>query len=414
MSLLIDALRQAEQAHDGTSSSDKPSSTPLASSLTLQEISRPASTKAQSQPQASPSPSPSSSHKIAPGHTPTYAPMAKPAKPSPKNLSIIAVALVVLFAGMGILWWRSTPSSPQKKLESSPTTSGLINPAQNSSSMPGSQALLSEEARNHALPEMTTTGSDRNIQNRRDIPPPDRGLSQTGTSTPLHTYSHSERTLEESLEKAEKIPFKLQRNHMNDQETKNPDQQAFDAYAEGNFTQAKQLYREILDKDPLSTNALAGLGMIAAQANHHGEALQYFREALAADPKNAFARAQLLGMASETDPLGAESQLQTLLAEQPEAASAHFVLGNLYAGQQRWKEAQQAYFSAHTQDSTNPDILYNLAISLEHLRQPRLAQQFYEQAAEATQKRVAGFAPDNARQRAKQISPAPLAEEWSR
>ena len=280
--------------------------------------------------------------------------------------------------------------------------------------MPGSQTLLTEEARNHVRPEITTAGSNHYIQDQLEIPALDQVKSQARTSTPPKSYSPSEQTHEERLDKVEKMPLKLQRSHANGQEARNPNQQAFDAYAAGNFAQSRQLYREILDRDPRSTDALAGLGMIAAQANHREEALRYFREALAADPKNAFARAQLLDMASETDPLGAESQLQTLLAEQPEAANAHFVLGNLYARQQRWKEAQQAYFTAYTQDSANPDILYNLAISLEHLRQPRLAQQFYDQAAEAAQKQIAGFTPENARHRAKQISLSPLAEGQNR
>lgn len=291
-------------------------------------------------------------------------------------------------------------------------TSGSIKPSQNSSSMPGSQALPTEEARNHALPEMAMAGAGQIIQGQREIPVPEQILSQD--ITPKPPYSHSGTAQGEGRDKLEKIPLTLQRSHTNDQETTDPHQQAFSAYAAGNFAQAGWLYREILDRDPQSTEALAGLGMIAIQTNHRGEALRYFRKALAADPKNSLARAQLLDIASETDPLGAESQLQTLIAEQSEAASAHFVLGNLYARQQRWKEAQQAYFTAHTQDATNPDIIYNLAISLEHLRHPRLAQQFYEQAAEAAQKRFAGFAPENARQRARQISLAPLAEEQNR
>jgi tetratricopeptide (TPR) repeat protein len=46
----------------------------------------------------------------------------------------------------------------------------------------------------------------------------------------------------------------------------------------------------------------------------------------------------------------------------------------------RWNDAQQAYFRAYSAEPDNPDILYNLAISLEHLRQNKLAAQYYAQA----------------------------------
>ena len=39
----------------------------------------------------------------------------------------------------------------------------------------------------------------------------------------------------------------------------------------------------------------------------------------------------------------------------------------------------------------NPDILYNLAISLEHLHQNKLAAQYYGLAIAAAQNRPAGF-----------------------
>jgi tetratricopeptide (TPR) repeat protein len=54
-------------------------------------------------------------------------------------------------------------------------------------------------------------------------------------------------------------------------------------------------------------------------------------------------------------------------------------------------EAQQSYFRAYTAEPDNPDILYNLAISLEHMRQNKLAAQYYSQAIAAAQNRPAGF-----------------------
>jgi uncharacterized protein HemY len=63
----------------------------------------------------------------------------------------------------------------------------------------------------------------------------------------------------------------------------------------------------------------------------------------------------------------------------PIRPSLNFALGNLYAQQGRWNDAQQAYFRAYAGDGDNPDYpLFNLAVSLEQLRQPKLALQYYQ------------------------------------
>jgi hypothetical protein len=53
----------------------------------------------------------------------------------------------------------------------------------------------------------------------------------------------------------------------------------------------------------------------------------------------------------------------------------------------------------------NPDILYNLAISLEHLRQNKLAAQYYGQAIAAAQNRPAGFDKAQAAARLQTLRP---------
>jgi uncharacterized protein HemY len=55
-------------------------------------------------------------------------------------------------------------------------------------------------------------------------------------------------------------------------------------------------------------------------------------------------------------------------------------LGNLYASQSRWAEAQSAFFEAHRLEPDNADVLYNLAVALDNLNQPRLAADFYRRA----------------------------------
>ncbi|MDQ5947365.1 MAG: hypothetical protein QG619_2797, partial [Pseudomonadota bacterium] len=122
-----------------------------------------------------------------------------------------------------------------------------------------------------------------------------------------------------------------------------------------------------------------------------GVAEGWYIKALEADPKDVNAQAGLINLRGQTDPAQAESRLKGLLATQPESATLNFALGNLYAAQRRWPEAQLAYFNAHTADPANPDYLFNLAASLDHMHMPKLALEYYQAALSAGAKNRTGF-----------------------
>ncbi|MDP1717799.1 MAG: hypothetical protein Q8L40_06950, partial [Burkholderiales bacterium] len=79
------------------------------------------------------------------------------------------------------------------------------------------------------------------------------------------------------------------------------------------------------------------------------------------------------------DPLAAESRLKQLISREP-SPYLYFTLGNIYADQSLWAQAQQAYFQAHHLDPANADYAYNLAVGLEHVSQPKLALGYYRRA----------------------------------
>ena len=56
----------------------------------------------------------------------------------------------------------------------------------------------------------------------------------------------------------------------------------------------------------------------------------------------------------------------------------------------RWTEAQQAFFEAFRIDPVNPDYLFNLAVSLDQLRQTRLALDYYRKAESVAATRGGG------------------------
>jgi tetratricopeptide (TPR) repeat protein len=170
----------------------------------------------------------------------------------------------------------------------------------------------------------------------------------------------------------------------------------FDAFNRGDLEQAQLEYERAQKSDPRNTDALHGLAAVAARQGRHEQADLLYRRIAEADPQDTVAMSALINNRSQIDPGAAESRLKSLSAAQPDLAAPQFALGNVYARQGRWNEAQQAYFRAYNAEQDNPDILYNLAISLEHLRQNKLAAQYYGLAIAAAQNRRAGFDPTQA------------------
>lgn len=157
---------------------------------------------------------------------------------------------------------------------------------------------------------------------------------------------------------------------------------AYRAYRSGKLDAAQQLYSEMLAKDAHNTDALLGLAVIAQQRGDELLAARYCTRVLTLDPRNAVANAGMSALSTDEHD---ESHLKTLLDEQNDSAALHFALGNHYSGQSRWGEAQQSYFSAYTLEPDNAQFAFNLAISLDHLGQDRLAAQHYRHALQLDQ-----------------------------
>ncbi len=168
---------------------------------------------------------------------------------------------------------------------------------------------------------------------------------------------------------------------------------------------ARHDYERALKSDPNNVDALLALAAIAQRQGRSSDADRYRQRALEADPGNPAAQAAVLGSGGGGDPLANESRLKTLLAGQPESGPLNFALGNLYSRQDRWSEAQQVYFNAVAAEADNPDYLFNLAVSLDHLRQPKLAAQHYRLALEAAQRRPAAFDRDRVKLRLAELQP---------
>lgn len=180
-------------------------------------------------------------------------------------------------------------------------------------------------------------------------------------------------------------------------------EQGWQAFNQGQLELAHTAWQKALARDPRNAHALHGLAAIAQQRQLPHEAAEYYLRALEADPKDARALAALTTLRASADALQTASRLKALLAEQPDSPYLNFALGNLHARDGHWAEAQQAYFRAHTADAANPDYLFNLAVSLDQLRQPRLAIQYYQRALAAAERLPAGFDPQQLAARLKAL-----------
>ena len=155
---------------------------------------------------------------------------------------------------------------------------------------------------------------------------------------------------------------------------------AYPAFKADDTAQARDSYQQVLHNDPDNRDALLGMAAVEMQARHYDTAAGIYTRLLALDPRDAYAEAALIDLKGEIDPLAAESHLKNMIAAQPEASFLQFTLGNQYAAQGRWAEAQQAYFRAYTGDPEHPDFAYNLAVSLDHLHQSKPALEYYRRA----------------------------------
>jgi tetratricopeptide (TPR) repeat protein len=179
----------------------------------------------------------------------------------------------------------------------------------------------------------------------------------------------------------------------------------YQAYMKGDLGASRSAYQQALAEDPANRDAILGMAALDVRAGRLETAEAAYLRLLQADPRDAQAQAALISVRSgRVDPLAAESRVKSMLAADPGAHVLNFALGNQLAQQGRWAEAQQEYFKAAAAEPENADFAYNLAVSLDHLRQPRLAREYYSRAIQLAEKRGASFDLAAARARLAQIA----------
>ncbi len=177
------------------------------------------------------------------------------------------------------------------------------------------------------------------------------------------------------------------------------------AYLAGDLASARTEYQHALREEPANRDALLGLAALDVRAGRFEHAEAGYLRLLQSDPRDSHALAALIALrAGRTDPVAAESRVKSVLADNPGSHVLNFTLGNQLAQQGRWAEAQQEYFRAYTAEPDNADFAYNLAVSLDQLRQPKLALDYYQRAIALAKARGARFDLPGAETRAAQLT----------
>jgi tetratricopeptide (TPR) repeat protein len=158
--------------------------------------------------------------------------------------------------------------------------------------------------------------------------------------------------------------------------------EAYSAYQNRDYEEAKLKYEQVLKKFPNNRDALLGLGAIATNKGDYNSAYLRYAQLLSINPRDELAKVAIINIQDKSSLLDSESAVNSMLHENPNAHVLHFTLGNIYAASSRWAEAQQAFFEAYRLNSSNSDYALNLAISLDHIGQQNSALDYYMAAME--------------------------------
>jgi Tfp pilus assembly protein PilF len=183
-------------------------------------------------------------------------------------------------------------------------------------------------------------------------------------------------------------------------------QNGYTALQSGDLATARQQYDLALLQDPNNRDALLGAAAVALRENDGRQASGNYLRLLELDPNDPEALAGLAEL-RPGDLQANEIKLRGLARQHPDSGPVQFALGNLFARQGRWPEAQQSYFRAFSAMPGNADYAFNLGVGLDRMNQPRLALTYYRRALELAQASPPSFNIDAVRKRLQALETPP-------
>lgn len=317
----------------------------------------------------------------------------------PRALVAIIVCTVLLAAGLtavGFYAYRQTP--PTHEIPS-PRVAAQIErrPAPAVAPVPASPPAAAQPAPAVATPAPPAQPAPEAIvADTAPVPPaaPPPSPPRTVAAPPLERTLAAEIPRDAEIASGEvRIAKRRTGGALADEVTR-----AYGAFQLGKLDLAAELYRRALARDPARVDALLGLGAIAMRQQRLADAHRYYREVLAISPRDPVASAALFMIEGGEGNEATEARLKLLADRDADSPYLRFALGNLYAKQRRWTDAQEAYFAAYSRAPANADYAYNLAVSLDQLGQRKAALGYYRKALDL---RAPGAAFDAARAQAR-------------
>ena len=297
---------------------------------------------------------------------------APPARRSGLLWAVVGLILVVVLGAGGYVWYSVSALRPQTVTNTRSRPTPLPSPATG-------QIVPAPADTPAPMAPFTATAPSTAVTTEAPAPTP----------APAPEKSFAASLLERRAE-LPVPPFKLQRSAEKPRIA--PEVAAgYEQLVAGNLAAARRSYAQALGADPSNLDARLGLATVEARSGNRNAALEHYGSALDIDPRNSTALAGLAAMSSHASSEAVEAQMRAGVSRYPRSAALRFTLGNLYASQSRWGEAQAEYYEAYRLEPGSSDILYNLAVSLDHLGQSRLAAEHYARALEAARDRRGQF-----------------------
>ncbi len=179
-------------------------------------------------------------------------------------------------------------------------------------------------------------------------------------------------------------------------------------YESGNFDAAENGFRTVLASSPKDVNSMVGLAKVHSSRGNLRLAANTLLRASELQPTNPVVISELIALQGDSpQQVLSEKRLLALLgvvSDPSLEARIQFLLGGMFARQERWFEAREVFSFAHSSDRGNPDYAYNLAVVHDFLNESSDAIKMYRMAASLADSSVSSFDPQVATSRANELA----------